>query len=112
MKKRLESASYGDDLLGLMMAANKYETDESKKKKKKKKNSRMEINDVIAECKTFFLAGHETTATLLTWTFLLLASNPEWQDRVREEVDEVCGHTDTLTMGLLTCLKLVSNRFH
>lgn len=46
---------------------------------------------VMDECKTFFFAGHETSALLLTWTIMLLATNPSWQEKARAEVAEVCG---------------------
>jgi cytochrome P450 len=39
------------------------------------------------EAVTLFVAGHETTATALAWTFYLLARAPAWRDRVRAEVD-------------------------
>ena len=38
---------------------------------------------------TMLIAGHETTAALLTWTFFELAQQPELYDKVRQEVDEV-----------------------
>ena len=34
---------------------------------------------------TLLIAGHETNAAVLTWTFYLLAKHPEIADRVREE---------------------------
>jgi cytochrome P450 len=40
---------------------------------------------------TFLFAGHETTAKALTWTLYVLARAPEWQTRVREELDAVIG---------------------
>jgi cytochrome P450 len=43
------------------------------------------------ECMTLFLAGHETTANALTWTFYLLARHPEVMDRVRAEALDVLG---------------------
>ena len=40
---------------------------------------------------TLLIAGHETTAAVLTWTTYLLATHPEIKARVQAEVDEVCG---------------------
>ncbi|XP_065869583.1 cytokinin hydroxylase [Euphorbia lathyris] len=45
--------------------------------------------ELVDECKTFFFGGHETTALALSWTLLLLAVNPEWQNVLREEISEV-----------------------
>jgi cytochrome P450 len=39
------------------------------------------------EAMTIFLAGHETTANALTWTWYLLSQSPEAAARVRDEVD-------------------------
>jgi len=38
---------------------------------------------------TIFLAGYETTANALSWTFRLLGENPEVEQRLMAEVDEV-----------------------
>ncbi|XVF75706.1 hypothetical protein PTKIN_Ptkin13bG0208200 [Pterospermum kingtungense] len=46
---------------------------------------------IVDNCKNIYLAGYETTAVSATWTLMLLASNPEWQDKVRAEVVEICG---------------------
>ena len=35
---------------------------------------------------TMLVAGHETTAAVLTWTTYMLAKNPEYIARIREEV--------------------------
>lgn len=40
---------------------------------------------------TMLLAGHETTASALTWTFALLAQHPAVADRVRAEIDDRLG---------------------
>ncbi|KAG4982184.1 hypothetical protein JHK87_026933 [Glycine soja] len=55
----------------------------------KKEGATFNVKLVMDECKTFFFVGHETTALLLTWTTMLLASNPYWQDKVRLEVKEL-----------------------
>ncbi len=39
------------------------------------------------EILTLLLAGHETTATALTWTFYLLCQNPAALERLEQEVD-------------------------
>ena len=38
---------------------------------------------------TLFLAGYETVANALTWTWLLLGQNPQAEARLHREVDEV-----------------------
>ena len=44
----------------------------------------------IDNCKSIYFAGFETTAIVASWCLMLLASNPEWQHRVREEVVGIC----------------------
>ncbi len=41
------------------------------------------------ECKTMFVAGHETTALTLTWTWWLLSLNPHIKTKLREELQRV-----------------------
>jgi cytochrome P450 len=43
------------------------------------------------EAMTMFLAGHETTANALAWTFYLLSSHPDIERRLRAEIAEVLG---------------------
>ncbi|CAO2037612.1 unnamed protein product [Urochloa humidicola] len=49
------------------------------------------VEDMLEECKTFFFAGKQTTTNLLTWATVLLAMHPDWQERARHEVLDVCG---------------------
>ncbi len=51
--------------------------------------SGMTDTQVRDEALTLFLAGHETTANALTWTWYLLSQNPECEARVHEEIDAV-----------------------
>ncbi|WP_265500440.1 cytochrome P450 [Paracoccus beibuensis] len=44
--------------------------------------SRAEMVDQVA---VLFLAGHETSASVLAWALWLLAAHPDWQDRVAAE---------------------------
>ena len=41
------------------------------------------------EAMTIFLAGHETTANAMAWTWHLLSQNPEAEGRLHEELDRV-----------------------
>mgnify|MGYP002775155156 CR=1 FL=1 len=100
-------SSYGNDLLGLMMAANHQR--ELKADKKKNLSMMMSISEIIGECKTFFFAGHETTAGLLAWTMVLLSLNQEWQDKARKEVLEICGDKEDLEPNSLSRLKIVKH---
>ncbi|MGH7295770.1 MAG: cytochrome P450 [Polyangiaceae bacterium] len=47
----------------------------------------MSDQQVRDEANTLFVAGHETTANALAWTFYLLARNPEARARVQAEAD-------------------------
>lgn len=78
-----EKSSYGADLLGLMLS-------ESERIGQDKKQPQLTVQQLVDECKTFFFAGHETTAQLLTWALLLLAHDAMWQDKARAEIMSVC----------------------
>ena len=43
------------------------------------------------EIMTLFLAGHETTANVLSWTWLLLGENPQVEQKLIEELSRVLG---------------------
>ncbi|WP_378945777.1 cytochrome P450 [Paracoccus sp. R86501] len=48
--------------------------------------ARAEMIDQVA---VMFLAGHETSASVLAWALWLLAAHPEWQDRVATEAAQL-----------------------
>ena len=73
----------GCDLLGMLMAARDEETGDGM--------SRRQLRD---EVMTFLLAGHETTAVALAWTWYLLARHPDVAVRARDEVVRVLGDRD------------------
>ncbi len=52
----------------------------------------MSDQQVTDEALTAFLAGHETTANALTYTFFLLASHPEIEAKLHEEIERVLGN--------------------
>lgn len=67
------------DLLSMLIAAQDSEDH----------NRRMSDTQVRDEVLTLFLAGHETTANALTWTFYLLSQNPAAMRQLQAEADSV-----------------------
>ena len=53
--------------------------------------SRMTAKQLRDETMTLFLAGHETTALALGWTWYLLSENPQAETKLHEELDAVLG---------------------
>jgi cytochrome P450 len=54
--------------------------------------SKLQLRDNVM---TIFLAGHETVANALTWTFYLLSQNKREEHKLHEEVDSVLGLSPT-----------------
>ena len=52
-------------------------------------NGKMSNRQVRDEVMTIFIAGHETTANALTWTFYLLSQNPDIEKKLHDEIDSV-----------------------
>ncbi|KAK0462485.1 cytochrome P450 [Desarmillaria tabescens] len=50
--------------------------------------TRLNDDELLAQMNTIILAGHETTANTLSWTFLELSKRPEVQERLRAEIRE------------------------
>ncbi|KAI3516913.1 hypothetical protein L1887_16058 [Cichorium endivia] len=73
--------SSNDDLLGILLKSNYEEI-----KQGGNKNSGLSIEEIIEECKLFYVAGQETTRDLLVWTMVLLGQHLDWQARARDEV--------------------------
>jgi cytochrome P450 len=79
-RRRAEADGTSGDLLSMLLHARDEETGEA-----------MSDAQLRAEAMTMYFAGHETTATALAWTFLLLAQNPEAESRLRTELAAVLG---------------------
>jgi cytochrome P450 len=85
IEQRRASGKDTGDLLSMLLAAR----DED--------GSRMNDRQLRDEAMTIFLAGHETTANALSWTWLLLSQNPACEARLHAELAAVLnGRAPTL----------------
>lgn len=78
-RRRLEGRDHGD-LLSMMLRARDEET-----------GVVMTDDQLRSEALAFLLAGHETTATALTWTLISLARHRDCAQRIRAEAARVIG---------------------
>ncbi|KAI7725333.1 hypothetical protein M8C21_029681 [Ambrosia artemisiifolia] len=84
------------DYLELLLKA-RYDIDDDYK---------LSIHDIIDDCKTFYSAGHATISLLLSWVTFLLGINTKWQEKAREEVQEVFGNQNPSLEGITRLKKM------
>lgn len=62
---------------------------------------RFDTAEMVDQVAIFFLAGHETSASALAWTLMLLSLFPDWQDKVAEEAAGLGETPDFAAVGRL-----------
>ncbi len=77
-KRRVREKSEHFDFLQMLIEA-----------RDKESGSPMSERELIDEVMTLIVAGHETTASGLNWTWYLLSQNPEAEAKLHAEVDAV-----------------------
>jgi cytochrome P450 len=75
-----DPGNYPKDLLARLIAARDEQTGGGM--------SAQEVRDHVI---TIFLAGHETTAMAMTWTWFLLSQHPQEESKLHAELDAVLG---------------------
>ncbi len=81
IEERQRSGEDKGDLLSMLLQARDKEGD----------GSGMSDLQVRDEAMTLFLAGHETTAKALTWSWYLISENPGAESKLHAEVDALLG---------------------
>lgn len=76
IERRRKSSEQHDDLLSMFLSACDEET-----------GRRMTNDQLRDEVMTMFVAGHETTANAMCWLLHLVATHPEVERRMLEEID-------------------------
>src|SRR5499426_1661927 len=85
--ERRQSRQDRGDLLSMLLTAQDEEGDGGQM-------TDLQLRDEVI---TIFLAGHETTANTLTWTWYLLSEHPEIEARLHHELDhELAGRLPTV----------------
>ncbi|KAJ8940735.1 hypothetical protein NQ318_005486 [Aromia moschata] len=68
--------------------------------------SSLTMNEIVAQCFLFFIAGFETSSSTMTFALFELASHQDLQDRVREELTTILTkHNNQMTYDSLNELK-------
>jgi cytochrome P450 len=93
-----KSAEYRD-ILGGMMEVSDPET-----------GDRFSFPELVDQVCMLFLAGHETSASALTWALYLLSNCPHLQERICQEIRETVGDRD-FEMSDMKALPTVGNVF-
>ncbi len=66
----------------------------------------MSLPEILSQISTFLAAGHETTASALTWCLYALVTNPDAQAVLRKELrqlDALEGDRERLTDEIMKC---------
>jgi cytochrome P450 len=83
-KAAREGRPLGGDVLSMLIAARDDEGSSSV-------SNKMSSQELRDEVMTIFLAGYETVANALSWTWLLLGQNPEVEAKLHAELDSALG---------------------
>ena len=83
ISKRRKEGRVCHDFAGMMMEARSKRTGQPMKDKQ-----------LLDEIRTLIIAGHETTALTLTWTWYLLSQNPEVTEKLFDELNKVLQNSE------------------
>ncbi len=89
----------GDDILDAILATVREDTGQG-----------FSFEEILDQVAMLFLAGHETSASALTWSLYLLALHPEIQERAGADVERVLGDAEP-ELGALKQLSFVRDIF-
>jgi cytochrome P450 len=77
-KRANKESSKSRDILDLALADPEY-------------GSTASMSELVDQMKTFFFAGHDTTASTISWSYYFLSHHPSSLTRLRKELDDIFG---------------------
>lgn len=102
--KKGRDSDKNSDLLCSMLASN------TKQIKEQGPDTGLSLDDLIDDCKAFYLAGQNVTSSLFVWTLVALSQHQDWQNKARHEISQAFGNNEPDFDGL-SHLKVVSRHF-
>ncbi|KPJ01420.1 Cytochrome P450 6B1 [Papilio xuthus] len=102
------------DMIDLIQELREKKTLEGLKKFDNQDVKSLELTDgvISAQIFIFYMAGYETSATTMTYLFYELAKNPDIQDKLIAEIDEVLSrHNGNITFECLSEMTYLSKVF-
>ncbi|MGA9470912.1 MAG: cytochrome P450 [Terriglobales bacterium] len=78
--RRRQEKTTATDILGMLMDA-----------RDQKSGQAMSDRQLVNEIKTLIVAGHETTANTLSWSWYLLSQNPKAEEKLASEINNLAG---------------------
>ncbi|MFQ6342729.1 cytochrome P450 [Campylobacter sp. VTCC 70190] len=101
IKPRYEAVGQNDceDILGSLLLVKDANT-----------NERFSFEEILDQVAMLFLAGHETTASSLTWTLYLLSLYPKEQEKAYDEISQLL-QGGSIEISHLKQFKYLSNIF-
>jgi len=94
--RQIKAGTAPDDLATKIMIQADPETGET-----------FDTEEMVDQVAIFFLAGHETSASALAWALYLMATHPEWQERLAGEAQAL----ETCDFAVMAKLKLSRDVF-
>jgi cytochrome P450 len=81
-KRTTDNSSKPRDILDLALTDPEY-------------GSSVSMSELVDQMKTFFFAGHDTTASTISWSYYFLSHHPAALTRLRAELDDIFGADTT-----------------
>ncbi|KAL3832686.1 hypothetical protein ACJMK2_024307, partial [Sinanodonta woodiana] len=79
------------DFIQLLLNAEEEVQEDNRESGSQSSSKRLDMGEILGQAFIFFIAGYDTTATLLTFFLYAMAVHPEIQEKLTEELDSVLG---------------------